>query len=61
MPPDEHVPIISACEIIHIAYPAIFRTLPTITRTYVLADSEVYVPSPWIRRPGNNGSPSGTQ
>ena len=35
----EHVHIISAGENIHTAYPAIFRTLPTITRTYVLADS----------------------
>jgi hypothetical protein len=35
----EHVHIISAGEYIHTAYPAIFRMLPTITRTYVLADS----------------------
>jgi hypothetical protein len=39
MPPGEHVHIISAGENIHIAYPAIFRTLPTITRTYVITDS----------------------
>ncbi|MFA4859395.1 hypothetical protein [Methanoregula sp.] len=38
----EHVHIISAGENIHTAYPAIFRTLPTITRTYVLADSTTY-------------------
>ncbi|MDD1702883.1 MAG: hypothetical protein LUQ31_07905 [Methanoregula sp.] len=38
----EHVHIISAGEAIHLAYPAIFRTLPTITRTYVLADSGAY-------------------
>jgi hypothetical protein len=42
MPPGEHVHIISAGKVIHTAYPAIFRTLPTITRTYVLADSFVY-------------------
>ncbi len=42
MPPGEHVHIISAGEKIHTTYPAIFRTLPTITRTYVIADSEVY-------------------
>jgi hypothetical protein len=46
MPPDQHVHIISAGENIHIAYPAIFRTLPGITRTYVLADSPVYELSP---------------
>ncbi|MFA4849690.1 MAG: hypothetical protein WC626_08175 [Methanoregula sp.] len=38
----EHVHIISAGENIHTAYPAIFRTLPTITRTYVLADSTIF-------------------
>jgi hypothetical protein len=42
----EHVHIISAGEKIHIAYPALFRTLPTITRTYVFSDSEVYALSP---------------
>ncbi len=42
MPPGEHVNIISAGENIHTAYPAIFRILPTITRTYVLADNSVY-------------------
>ncbi|MFA6224780.1 MAG: hypothetical protein WC620_01025 [Methanoregula sp.] len=42
MPPGEHVHIISAGENIHTAYPAIFRTLPAITRTYVLADNSVY-------------------
>jgi hypothetical protein len=42
MLPGEHVHIISAGENIHTAYPAIFRTLPTITRTYVLADNTVY-------------------
>nr|WP_320161476.1 hypothetical protein [uncultured Methanoregula sp.] len=38
----EHVHIISAGENIHTAYPAIFRTIPTITRTFVLADSTTY-------------------
>jgi hypothetical protein len=42
MPPGEHVHIISAGEKIHTAYPTIFRTLPTITRAYVLADSSLY-------------------
>ncbi|MDP3563411.1 MAG: hypothetical protein Q8R70_02860 [Methanoregula sp.] len=42
MPPGEHVHVISAGEKIHTSYPAIFRTLPTITRTYVLADNSVY-------------------
>ena len=37
----EHVHIISAGEYIHTAYPGIFRTLPTISRTYVLADSTI--------------------
>ena len=38
----DHVHIISAGGNIHTAYPAIFRTLPSITRTYVLAESAVY-------------------
>jgi hypothetical protein len=38
MPP-EHIHIITAGEHIHTAYPAAFRILPTITRTYVLVDS----------------------
>jgi len=38
----EHVHIISAGENIHTAFPAIFRNLPTITRTFVLADSTTY-------------------
>jgi hypothetical protein len=38
----EHVHIISAGENIHTAYPAAFRVLPTITRTYVFADSTIY-------------------
>ena len=42
MPTGEHVHIISAGENIHIAYPVIFRTLPTITCTYVLAHSDIY-------------------
>jgi hypothetical protein len=42
MPSDPHVHIITAGETIHTAYPAIFRTLPTITRTYVMADSDTY-------------------
>ena len=46
MPLDNHVHIISAGEHIHTAYPAIFRTLPTITRTYVLADSTIMEFSP---------------
>ena len=41
MPP-EHIHIITAGENIHTAYPAAFRILPTITRTYVFADGEVY-------------------
>jgi len=32
----------SAGENIHTAYPAIFRMIPTITRTYVLADTIVF-------------------
>ena len=46
MPLDNHVHIISAGDHIHTAYPAIFRTLPTITRTYVLADSTIMEFSP---------------
>jgi hypothetical protein len=42
MPPGEHVHIISAGEKIHTAYPAIFRTLPTISRTYVLTESFIH-------------------
>jgi hypothetical protein len=42
----EHIHIISAGATIHLTYPALFRTLPSITRTYVLADSEVYALSP---------------
>ena len=42
MPTGEHVHIIGAGENISVAYPAIFRTLPSITRTYVLADSDMY-------------------
>ncbi|MCK9630148.1 MAG: hypothetical protein M0R30_00760 [Methanoregula sp.] len=42
MPSDPHVHIITAGENIQTAYPAIFRTLPTITRTYVFADSDAY-------------------
>lgn len=42
MPSAPHVHIITAGENIHIAYPAVFRTLPGITRTYVIADSPVY-------------------
>lgn len=42
MPPSEHVHIISAGENIHAEYPAIFRSLPTIPRTFVLADNTVY-------------------
>jgi len=42
----EHVHVISAGESVHTAYPAIFRTLPSITRTYVLADSDDYALSP---------------
>lgn len=46
MPPGEHIHIISAGENIHTAYPVIFRTLPTITRTYVLVESEALTISP---------------
>lgn len=42
MPAGNHVHIISAGEWIHLAYPAAFRTLPSISRTFVLADEEVY-------------------
>ncbi len=45
MPPD-HVHLITAGENIHTAYPAIFRTLPGITRTYILAEEETYSISP---------------
>lgn len=49
---NEHVHIISAGDHIHTAYPAIFRTLPTITRTYVLADSATteFSPNPETQR-----------
>lgn len=46
MPTGNHVHIISAGRDIHTAYPAIFRTLPTITRTCVIADEEVHAISP---------------
>lgn len=42
----EHVHIISAGERIHIAYPAMFRALPTISRTIVFTDSIVHEGSP---------------
>jgi hypothetical protein len=42
MPSAPHVHIITSGENIHIAYPALFRTLPGITRTYVLAEEETY-------------------
>lgn len=42
MPSGEHVHIISAGDRIHLAYPAAFRSLPSITRTCVIADEEVY-------------------
>jgi hypothetical protein len=42
----EHVHIISAGEKIAIAYPAMFRELPTITRTIVFTDSIVHESSP---------------
>lgn len=38
----EHVHIISAGERIHIAYPAVFRELPAITRTIVFTDSGIH-------------------
>ena len=38
----EHVHVISAGDTIHLAYPAIFRLLPGISHTYVLAGNEVY-------------------
>jgi len=46
MPPASHIHIITAGEKIHTAYPALFRTLPGITRTYVLAEEETYSISP---------------
>jgi hypothetical protein len=42
MAEQEHIHIISAGEQIHTAYPAIFRMLPTITRTCVIAENTVY-------------------
>ena len=42
----EHVHIISAGEKIHIAYPAMFRELPAISRTMVFTDSIVHEGSP---------------
>lgn len=42
MPAGELVHIISAGDRIHIAYLAVLRTLPSITRTLVLADGEMY-------------------
>jgi hypothetical protein len=49
---NEHVHIISAGDHIHTAYPAIFRTLPTITSTYVLMDSAntEFSPNPETQR-----------
>jgi hypothetical protein len=42
----EHVLIISAGEKIAIAYPAMFRELPAISRTIVFTDSMVHEGSP---------------
>jgi hypothetical protein len=42
----EHVHIISAGEQIHIAYPALFRELPAISRAIVFADSTIHENSP---------------
>jgi hypothetical protein len=42
----EHIHIISAGEKIHVAYPAAFRELPTISRTIVFTDSAVHEVSP---------------
>jgi len=42
----EHVHIVSAGEKIHIAYPAMFRELPAISRTIVFTDSTVHDGSP---------------
>jgi hypothetical protein len=42
----EHIHVISAGESIHTAYPATFRSLPGITRTYVLATGEDYTIAP---------------
>ena len=42
----KHVHIISAGEKIHIAYPAMFRELPDISRTIVFTDSTVHEGSP---------------
>jgi len=46
MPPGDHVHIITAGENIHTAYPAAFRILPTITKTYILVDSANHERSP---------------
>ncbi|NMB78275.1 MAG: hypothetical protein GYA23_04195 [Methanomicrobiales archaeon] len=42
MPAGSHVHIISAGEKIHCAFPALLRTLPGISRVYVIVESEVY-------------------
>ena len=42
----EHVHIISAGEQIHIAYPAMFRELPSISRTIVFTESTIHEGSP---------------
>jgi hypothetical protein len=46
MPIGDHIHVISVGENIHITYPAIFRMLPTITRTYILAESDAIGISP---------------
>jgi hypothetical protein len=43
---NEHIHVISAGEHIHTAYSAMFRVIPTITRTVVFADSTIYEISP---------------
>jgi hypothetical protein len=42
MSPDKHVHIISAGDTIHTAYPAALRAMPSISRTCVIADENVY-------------------
>ncbi len=42
MPAGPHVHIISAGEDIHTAFPALLRTLPGISRVYVIADGDSY-------------------
>ena len=46
MPAGSHVHIISAGESIHTTFPAILRTLPSVTRVYIIAHGDCYATSP---------------